>query len=389
VPVEFIALLGGAALALIGMAALIQSRRPRPLAVAEPLTVASAGDATERVLALLDLGVMRFDRDLRVLEVNPAASRLLGATDRLLVGRSLMEAFVDHQVEDAARTALVDGSASVEIGRRDSDERRLSVRLRRTGAGELVALLDDVSELRRLQRIRSEFIDNISHELRTPLTTIRLLSETLTQDLEKHEVPPRIRERIAKIDVETGHLAQMVNELLDLSRIEGGATELHFEAVDVGDMVRSSLERLRTFAERQGVVLANELPEDLPRAWGDGERLGQVLVNLLHNAVKFSPQGSTVTVAARQDDGSIAVEVRDNGVGIPRAEQARVFERFYKIDKARQRGQGGTGLGLAIARHVVEGHGGRIWVESEEGRGSVFTFTVPIAHQPAPPAQSR
>jgi two-component system phosphate regulon sensor histidine kinase PhoR len=251
--------------------------------------------------------------------------------------------------------------------------------LRRIANGSLLALLEDVTELRRLQRIRSEFIDNLSHELRTPLTTIRLLSETLAQDVEHSDVPERIRERIAKIDVETGHLAQMVNELLDLSRIEGGVAQLHFEAVDLGDIVRSSLGRLSTFAERQGVALAIELPPDLPRVLGDGERLGQVLVNLLHNAVKFSAQGSTVTVAARQEDGSVAVEVRDQGVGIPRAEQTRVFERFYKIDKARERGQGGTGLGLAIARHVVEGHGGRIWVDSEEGRGSTFTFTVPIA----------
>ena len=378
-PVEFAALLAGAVLALIGLAALIRSRREQPAAVAEPAVGAPGSGADERVVTLLDVGVMRFDRDLNVVEVNPAATRLLGATDRQLVGRSLMEAFVDHQVEEAARIALTDGSASVEVGRRDSDERRLMVRLRRTGAGDLVALLEDVSELRRLQRIRSEFIDNLSHELRTPLTTIRLLSETLTQDLERHEVPARIRERIAKIDVETGHLAQMVNELLDLSRIEGGATQLHFEAVDLTDIVRSSLERLRTFAERQGVMLATELPPALPRVWGDGERLGQVLVNLLHNAVKFSPQGSTVTVAARTHDDSVAIDVRDQGVGIPGAEQARIFERFYKIDKARQRGHGGTGLGLAIARHVVEGHGGRISVDSEEGRGSVFTFNVPTA----------
>jgi len=116
--------------------------------------------------------------------------------------------------------------------------------------------------------------------------------------------------------------------------------------------------------------------------WADEERLGQVLVNLLHNAVKFSPGGSTVTVATRVLDRHLAVEVRDEGVGIPRAEIDRVFERFYKVDKARQRGQGGTGLGLAIARHIIEGHRGRIWVESEEGKGATFTFTVPLAAAP-------
>ena len=290
-----------------------------------------------------------------------------------------MEVFVDHQVELAARTALSDGTAWVETGRREPDERRLLLRLRRSRDGELVALLEDVTELRRLQRMRSEFIDNLSHELRTPLTTIRLLSETLVQDMERNEVPERMRERITKIDVETGHLAQMVNELLDLSRIEGGAAQLHLDTVDMAEIVRASLDRLRTFADRQRIALEAELPDDLPRVRGDAERLGQVLVNLLHNAIKFSPEGSTVTVAARRDDDGVAVDVRDQGVGIPRAERTRVFERFYKVDKARERGHGGTGLGLAIARHVIEGHGGRIWVESEEGRGSVFTFTVPIA----------
>jgi len=243
-------------------------------------------------------------------------------------------------------------------------------------------LMDEVTELRRLQRMRSEFIDNLSHELRTPITTIRLLTETLTQDVARPdvEVPARVRERIEKIDVETDHLAQMVNELLDLSRIEGGAAELHFDNVRIGELITAALERLRTFADRQLVGLEADLPEDgLPPVWGDEERLGQVLVNLLHNAVKFSPQSSVVTVSAEVLDGQVAVRVRDQGAGIADSDLDRIFERFYKVDKARQRGHGGTGLGLAIARHVVEGHGGRIWAESDEGRGSVFTFTVPLA----------
>jgi two-component system phosphate regulon sensor histidine kinase PhoR len=129
------------------------------------------------------------------------------------------------------------------------------------------------------------------------------------------------------------------------------------------------------------VQLVAELPagDGLPRAWADEERIGQLLVNLLHNAVKFSPPDSTVIVTAGERDGQLAVEVRDRGEGIARAEAGRIFERFYKVDKARQRGVGGTGLGLAIARHIVEGHGGRIWVDSEEGHGSTFTFTLPLA----------
>jgi two-component system phosphate regulon sensor histidine kinase PhoR len=189
-----------------------------------------------------------------------------------------------------------------------------------------------------------------------------------------------MRERVAKIDVETGHLVQMVNELLDLSRIEGGAAELHLDRVRIPDVVDAALERLRTFADRQRVGLSADVDApSLPAVWGDEERLGQVLVNLLHNALKFSPPDSVVTVSARADDDHIAVTVRDHGRGIARADLDRIFERFYKVDKARQRGQGGTGLGLSIARHIVEGHGGRIWAESEQGEGAAFTFTVPIA----------
>ena len=330
----------------------------------------------------VDLGIVRLGPRLEVVRLNRAAARLLQVDQERVTGRSLMELFVDHRVEEAARAAIEDGSASYEINLRSDEDRRVSLRFRRAQTEGLWLLIDDVTELRRLQRMRSEFIDNLSHELRTPLTTIRLLTETLTQDLARPDVdvPPRMRERIVKIDVETDHLAQMVTELLDLSRIEGGAAELHFDSVRIGDVIDAALERLRTFADRQLVGLEAELPEDgLPPVWGDEERLGQVLVNLLHNAIKFSPPASMVTVSADVTEGQVAVRVRDQGMGIADSDLDRIFERFYKVDKARQRGQGGTGLGLAIARHVVEGHNGKIWAESEEGRGSVFIFTIPLA----------
>jgi two-component system, OmpR family, phosphate regulon sensor histidine kinase PhoR len=334
------------------------------------------------LLDQLDVGVMRLDSDMRISRVNRAAARLLETEPDRLANRSLMEAFIDHRVEESARIASEQGSSALELAMRHDEGRRLAVRFRKAPDDHLWLFLEDVTELRRLQRIRSEFIDNLSHELRTPLTTIRLLTETLTQDLARPEVdvPPRMRERILKIDVETGHLVQMVNELLDLSRIEGGAAELHFDKVRMPDVINAAIDRLRTFADRQRVGLETEgLDDDLPPVLGDEERLGQVLVNLLHNAVKFSPPESAVILSAKVVEGEIAVTVRDEGPGVAKADVDRIFERFYKVDKARQRGQGGTGLGLSIARHIVEGHGGRIWVESEDGRGSAFTFTVPLA----------
>jgi len=191
-----------------------------------------------------------------------------------------------------------------------------------------------------------------------------------------------MRDRIGKIEVETGNLIQMVNELLDLSRIETGGQVLLLNDVDVGKVATATTERLRLFAERQGVRLLADVPADLPPVRGDEARLGQVLINLLHNAAKFSPNGGDVVVRVRVDAREVVASVEDRGIGIPKAALPRLFERFYKVDPARVRG-GGTGLGLAIARHIVEQHGGRIWVQSEEGRGSTFSFALPVVDRPA------
>ena len=180
-----------------------------------------------------------------------------------------------------------------------------------------------------------------------------------------------MRDRIAKIEVETGHLVQMVNELLDLARIESGGPLVLLDDVDLGRVAAESAERLRLFAERQGLRLVVDVPDGLPPVRGDEARLGQVVVNLLHNAVKFSAGRRRRRRRVRAPGGrsaEVVVSVEDHGIGIPKADQARIFERFYKVDRARVRG-GGTGLGLSIARHVLEQHGGRIWVESEEGVG--------------------
>ena len=327
-------------------------------------------------------GVLDVDGDFVIVAANGAAHGLMGREPRTLVGRTLIEAFLDTQVETTARTALETGSATGEFALAGADGTRLVVRARRAPSVGLWLVLEDVSELRRLQQIRAEFIDNLSHELRTPLTTVSLLAETLTREAEAagDAVPPRMRDRIDKIEVETGHLVQMVNELLDLSRIESGGALGVVDILDVGQIATESTERLRLFADRQGVTLRVEVAEPLPPVRGDAARLGQVIVNLLHNAVKFSPDGGEVSVSVEPGAAEVVVAIADHGVGIPQAAQARIFERFYKVDRARVRGEtGGTGLGLAIARHIVEQHGGRIWVESAEGIGSTFSFSLPIA----------
>lgn len=327
-------------------------------------------------------GVVSVDRGLRIVGANSAAHTFVGRPVGALIGRTLIEAFLDVQVESIARTAMDQGSSTGEIGRTESEGRRLLVRARRSSSGGAWLVLDDVSELRRLQQIRTEFIDNLSHELRTPLTTVSLLAETLTReaDVAGDAIPAKMRDRIGKIEVETGHLVQMVSELLDLSRIESGGTLQVVDLVDLSQVATESTERLRLFADRQGVMLRVEVAPTIPPVLGDAARLAQVYVNLLHNAVKFSPDGGDVTVSVAVEAGRVVSAVSDHGVGIPPAAQARIFERFYKVDRARVRGEtGGTGLGLAIARHIIEQHGGTIWMESVEGAGSVFRFALPVA----------
>jgi two-component system, OmpR family, phosphate regulon sensor histidine kinase PhoR len=348
---------------------------------------------------LVGVGIVRLNDDLRVEVANTAAHVFLRRAPGSMIGRTAIEALADHRVEAIAQGAreagwssgevsLDEGSGDGEIvaGAAASPAGTLVVRARRSPILGVWLVLEDVAELRRLQRIRAEFIDNLSHELRTPITTIGLLVESLTRDAETAEangtpLPPRMRERIGKLEVETGNIAQMVAELLDLARIESGGRQLHLDDVDLGRIATESVERLRPFAERQAVELRTDIEGALPPVRGEAARLAQVFANLVHNAIKFSPSGSEVRIGVKRAGGMLESWVADDGPGVSPGDQARIFERFYKADRTRTSG-GGTGLGLAIARHIVEGHGGVIRVESEEGRGATFAFTIPMSDAP-------
>lgn len=343
----------------------------------------------EAVLEATPDAIVATDTGERITMANPAAARLLGILPSDS-GRFLENVGVHEEVLSCVREAAAAGVAVREF---EVEEKILWSYAARMGDGTgdvenvgTIITVRDTTDQRSLERAKTTFVSDVSHELRTPLTTVRLLTETLSRDLETASVPDRIRERVAKMDVETGHLVQMVNELLDLSRIESGETQLRLEPVDLGRVARSAIERVRTFAERQHVrlepLLSGTSTPIIVR--GDEERLGQLLINLLHNAVKFSPVQGVVAVEAHAHGGEAVVSVVDQGPGIPVSDIERVFERFYKVDRARVRGASGTGLGLSIARHIVEAHGGRIWAESEEGRGSTFRFAIPMAEAPLP-----
>jgi two-component system phosphate regulon sensor histidine kinase PhoR len=252
------------------------------------------------------------------------------------------------------------------------------------GPGGAVLVLQDLGELQRLGRARRDFVANISHELRTPITSIRLLVDTLRG---RQTMEPGARdELLEKIAVETETLGQLAQELLDLAQIESGQALARLVPTPVREIVTRVTEQMGPQAERKQIDVTTDVPERLV-AWADLAQVTRALGNLVHNAIKFTPPGGHVRVSAAEADGDVVITVADNGPGIPVDDLPRVFERFFRGD--RSRAGGGTGLGLAIARHVVEAHGGRIWVESEgrPGRGATFHFSLAAA--PPETAQSR
>jgi two-component system phosphate regulon sensor histidine kinase PhoR len=243
--------------------------------------------------------------------------------------------------------------------------------------GGAAVIIRDLSEMRRLERSRQELVANISHELRTPLTNIKALVETLLDGA--IDDPSVSRGFLEKVEVEVDGLSQLVRELLELSLIESGQAPLEMQDTQVADIVYDVASRLHAQARRASIDLQVQIQDDIPAIKADGRRIQQVLVNLVHNAVKFTPAGGSITVGAEVRDRTVHVWVADTGIGIPDEDLPRIFERLYKVDRSRS--SGGTGLGLAIAKHIVKAHGGEIWAESQQGKGSVFHFTIPITQE--------
>jgi two-component system phosphate regulon sensor histidine kinase PhoR len=243
-----------------------------------------------------------------------------------------------------------------------------------------------VTELRRLEQVRTEFIANVSHEVRTPLTAIQGYLETLLAGA--LEEPEHARKFLEIVFRHTERLGRLLNDLTDLSNIELGKVSLRLQPTSLGETVDSVLAIIRPRAESGDVALTSEVPRDLPLVRADHDRLAQILINLVDNAVKYTPEGGRVTVCAGSDAPAVVrVTVADTGVGIPRLDLPRVTERFYRVDKARSRELGGTGLGLAIVKHLVLAHGGELTIDSEFGQGTSVSFTLPeaAAGPPEPP----
>jgi two-component system phosphate regulon sensor histidine kinase PhoR len=329
----------------------------------------------EAVLQKMTDGVLIVDALGAVQLVNPAAEKMFAISPASSVGKPLIEVVRHHQPAEMWQRCQATGEpqrVDFEVGHRLSLQ-GIATSLNPAISGSTLLLFQDLSRQRQIESMRRDFISNVSHELRTPLAALKALTETLQAGA--LEDPPAARRFLDQMETEVDSLSLMVNELLELSRIESGRVPLNLAPTHPIDIVNPAYERLRLQAERAGLSLNLDCPTDLPLVLADASRIQQVLVNLLHNAIKFTPSGGRVTVSAAQQGQAICFSVADTGIGIDADDLPRIFERFYKVD--RSRATSGTGLGLAIARHLVEGHKGRIWVESEVGRGTTFYFTIP------------
>jgi len=335
----------------------LETERARLAAVLEQMT--------DGVLIADPVGMVKF--------ANPAVSRLFETGET--IGRNIVEVIRQYQLIEAWRVCQDTGemqTQSVEIPNRHQFLQLIAIPDTYTGGSLL--LIQDLTRVRHLETVRRDFVSNISHELRTPLASLKALTETLQDGaLEDHEAANRF---LVRIEAEVDALTQMATELLELSRIESGQVPLELKPVNPATLLFTALDRMRMQVERAAISFSVVCPPDLPSIHADAPRLEQVLVNLIHNSVKFTPPGGQVILSAQKEEDFICIAVQDSGVGISPDDLPRIFERFYKTDRART--SGGTGLGLSISRHIVEAHGGRIWVESEEGKGSTFFFTIPL-----------
>ncbi len=347
-------------------------------------TLTEERNQSAAVLASMEEGVAVIGRDQCIVYCNRAFCRAMDVAESDWHGRPVMELIrYPDLVSFTQKVLTVEAAIHAEVVVGSIRTRSFAVTAapvcsegHTTGA---VMVLHDISEIRRLERARRDFIANISHEFKTPLTAIQGFAETLLNGALDDK---RNRERFLKIIKDHAlRLSRLTEDLLKLAQIEAGQLPYDTRFISFGEVVRPCLDTERVKAEKKNLVLKADYPGDLPRLYGDLHAFQEILENLLDNAVRYTSDGGSITVRAAVKDNEIVVSVSDSGIGIPKVEQERIFERFYRADAARSRESGGTGLGLSIVKHLVEAQGGRVTVESEVGRGSTFRVILPIRRE--------
>ena len=346
-------------------------------------TLTGERNQSSAILRSMIEGVAVIDSKERVVFCNRAFAEILNIDAARCEGRSLVELVRQADLLDLARRALTSADSlqgSLIIGTvmpRSFAVTATPVKALEPAANGAVIVLHDITELRRLERVRQDFVANVSHEFKTPLTAIQGFAETLLGGALEDEKNNRrfleiIRDHAAR-------LGRLTDDLLKLARIEAGKLEVQYQPVSVAELVEGCAATTLFKASQRNIALNLSYPPELPAVRGDAGLLREVLQNLLDNAVQYTSPGGRVDLSAVSRDHEAVITVADTGIGIPLADQERIFERFYRVDAARSREVGGTGLGLSIAKHIVEAHGGRLWVESTVGAGSQFHFSIPLA----------
>jgi two-component system sensor histidine kinase SenX3 len=346
--------------------ALKKSRVIRVVAPVQPRVEEEISDQSETldVLNALTLGVVVVDSSGTETFRNKAAGEVTGMRHADLL--------VNEVIERLIRAASFGRSGSEQIELAGPPQRALDVRVSPLPDGGSIATIDDITERWKLDQVRTDFVANVSHELKTPVGAISVLAETIEGETEDELVLRLVRRMI----MESQRMGRTIDELLELSRIEMGG-EMLTAPIDLNDVVSEAIDRAQPIASRQGVSIEFTRNKENCVINGDHFQLVSAVSNLVDNAVKYSDEGGLVSVTVRPQDDNVEVQVSDKGIGIPMASLERIFERFYRVDRARSRGTGGTGLGLSIVRHVVTNHGGEVNVRSREGEGSTFILRFP------------
>jgi len=344
--------------------------------------LAQAQSQQEALFNSMIEGVLVLDAGGRIRLANHALEQFFGLNGDIN-GRTMMEALRLHELQELVNRAMVDGHVlNYELELPGFDNRCLQVNaasiLDRNGGQEgTILVFHDLTRLKQLENTRKEFVANVSHELRTPLSMVKGYVETL---LNGAKDDPAVATRFLQtIEKHADRLTYLIEDLLTISRLESGQIVMNVQTVELHAVAAEVVNDLSARAADKKVTLENQVPDAL-MVKADAERLQQVLFNLVDNAIKYGRAEGSVGIGARPaGEQMVEVSVRDNGPGIPPESIDRVFERFYRVDKARSREQGGTGLGLAIVKHIVQSHGGEVWVKSEAGRGMTFFFTLHTA----------
>jgi two-component system phosphate regulon sensor histidine kinase PhoR len=338
---------------------------------------------SQALLAGLEEGVLILDLKGRVQKINESMETDVFSLSPADVGRHYLEVFRDPELNDLIQVTLAGKqgqrrslSLLSQPGRTFHVQSSL-IQDPQSGIGGVVVVFHDVTDLKRLERVRQDFVANVSHELRTPLTAIRGYVEALLD--EGLENASQAKEFLRIIERHSQRMEKIVSDLLVLSEMESPDRMLNRAPLHLPALISSAIETLRPLNESKRQTVQLRVSSQLPSIMGDGQKIHQVIINLLQNAITYTPEGGQIAVEVRGVPNGVEVLVSDNGIGIPPPDLPRIFERFYRVDRGRSREMGGTGLGLSIVKHIVEAHGGWVTAESKPGQGSRFTFFLPQA----------